>query len=127
MPPSFAWCTCSIDLSPPTDHHRCTREELAAIPVAQCAAVYFFHEYTHFLQLITTVPGLDWLVKLIDFGVRGTLVTAGLLPDFDAPLSGEVEVLKLLAGLPDGAGRGRDHGARAGRLNLVTGVGGKRY
>jgi hypothetical protein len=95
--PTLSWFTGQIDFQDFTPTP--TADEFTNIEKHPELQISVAHEYTHFLQVVTSVAGVRLLADLVDLGVRGALLLSGEIKLGDA-VSGYRELLPLLRGLP---------------------------
>jgi hypothetical protein len=95
--PTLSWFTGQIDFQDFTP--TLTAEAFTNIEKHPELQISFAHEYTHFLQVVTSVAGVRLLADLVDLGVRGALLLSGKI-ELGEVVSGYRELLPLLRDLP---------------------------
>src|SRR4051794_35859204 len=94
---SFKWATCVIDMSGGVGSYDGTKADLARIPYYPDATMSFSHEYVHFLQLISSVPGIRILGELLDLGIGGAFTLSGHEEGAIPPRTAIIPLLKSLS------------------------------
>jgi len=95
-------------------------DELSALPDNPSVAMAFAHEYTHYVQLISSVFGMRVLGELLDFGVGVALALAGEVPFEGGEVAdGAFDILELLRKQETGAAR-REDGVAACADSIVS-------
>ena len=107
----FEWFTRRIDLRPGW-----ALADLGGVPQDPSLTLSIVHEYIHFLQLVSSVPGIHLLGDLVSFAVKGALTLTGT-PAKGGRIVGSFKILEMLKGLPNNAGQG--HPAIAARAAVT--------
>lgn len=98
----FEWITRRIDLrNPPSPTWRVA--ELTGPSCDAQLAITLSHEYVHYLQIVSSLPGLRLLGDMVSFAVKGAITLAGA-PSRNGKIIGYHKILALLEAQPDRAG-----------------------
>src|SRR5580700_6892980 len=95
----FEWFTRRINLRPGW-----VLADLGGIPHDPDLTLSVVHEYVHYLQLVSSVPGIHLLGDLVSFAVKGALTLSGV-PTKSGRAVRYFKILEMLRALPAGAGQ----------------------
>lgn len=95
----FEWFTRRIDLRPTW-----VLDDLGRIPLDADVTLSVVHEYVHYLQLVSSVPGAHLLCDLVSFAVKGALRLTRT-PQTNGRVVGYFKILEILRQQPTGAGQ----------------------
>ncbi len=96
---SFSWSSCKILMTSQVGLYAGTVNDIKDIPRNENATMSFVHEYSHFLQLISSLCGFRLFCELVSFGVHGALRILGY--DLADTASGYHEIFPVLRRQPD--------------------------
>lgn len=100
---SFSWSQCKIFMTNQAGSFSGTISDIQGIPTNQDATMSLVHEYSHFLQMISSLSGFRLFCELITFGVHGAVRFLGYGPS--DIVSGYHEILPVLRNQNNNSGR----------------------